>query len=140
MKKLTLIATLLFFFIHIQAQTVQFIDAKTNCPVPSFKKTQNTGWTLFGVGLAIASTGYLITEIDGTGQGAILSENFDIGAWMFFGGLICSASSIPVFIHAKNLRKKEIKMAIKIRTGSTKNPFAKNRNIQPTLSLQLQIP
>lgn len=102
-------------------------------------KNKKTGWILLGSGIAVATTGFLITEIDGNGDQSILSENFDVGAWTFFAGIASCAGSIPFFISAHNACKKNRRTSAQINYINTNSFITAVPKRIPSFSIKIKL-
>lgn len=134
MKKSILSILALAWMATAYSQTASINEAE-KC-----NKQKKTAWTLFGVGAAVATAGFMITEIDGTGDNAVLGENFDVGAWAFFTGIASCVASVPFFFSAHSHCKKNRKISLQMKSIQTPSNFGHAYKRIPALSLKLRLP
>ena len=102
-------------------------------------KQRKTGWILFGTGASLATTGFLITEIDGKGDNSMLSENFDVGGWTFFTGLAGCIGSIPFFLSANQSCKKSKRVSFNIKNIKGQSILTNIPKRIPSLSISFDL-
>ena len=135
MKKLILLTLVTSRILSSFGQKANQLTYSEKC-----SKQKKTGWVLFGTGAAVATTGFLIMEIDGTGSDAIMGENFDVGAWAFFAGLAGCVASIPFFISAHSQCKKSKKITLKIDHIQIQSFQAALPQKIPAISMRFSLP